>query len=206
MCSREPTPASAARIDQSGTSALLLLSLVFLVLLAQSIGRYGTEQARADRCPAPLGSFSPETPTFLPLSPSRFGIAGGYGGDCLGRRSVLCRMKEPCAHGERYRSTSDWDWRAFTWLPESSAEWTMAIASLLLLTYIIREYVVPMLKRYARRRCMELGTVAAALPVLASAVARTPLCTGDTSCPRERTDRTMQAEESARSICLAFCR
>lgn len=82
-------------------------------------------------------------------------------------------MKAHCAHGERHNPTSNWDRRDCIWLPETSAEWTTVIASLVLLIYIIREYVIPVLKGYARRRCMVLEVVDAAVLALASAVLRT---------------------------------
>lgn len=50
-------------------------------------------------------------------------------------------MEEHCTHGEYYSGHNGW--RACLWMPESIAEWITAFALLLLLIYVIREYVVP---------------------------------------------------------------
>ena len=76
-------------------------------------------------------------------------------------------MDKHCVQGEYPHATSPWDWRAYLWVPVTFAEWITAIALLVFLMYLVREYVIPVLKGCVRCRGSVLQAVDTAKSFLA---------------------------------------
>ena len=76
-------------------------------------------------------------------------------------------MKNYCVPGEYHHAR---DWRACLWIPETFAEWNTAIALLVLMIYLVREYGLPLLKGCVPRRFSVLQAVDTAVPLLTSAL------------------------------------
>ena len=115
--------------------------------------------------PRTLGSFSLRRPASLTLSLSLVGVVTlTYDGSSPGTPLLLCMMNEHCFPGEYYSGHRGW--RACLWVPESIAEWTTAVALLLVLIYLIREYVVPYNKGCATRCRRVIEAIDVAVPRL----------------------------------------